>query len=164
MGVRAGVCLGEEVRGLVNYVWSTIKLRIGICVVHKLLKGLTYICTYSVHIILFGRRAKKGAFLHNRFPSSLQHANHKRVRSFDFKNRSERAITHLTFTELTKLLFVVSQISCYGHLHSFFHSPIHNEIAEFLDDPIGTRNNFNRGQSPPCKQDIKLKSRGLRAI
>lgn len=95
--------------------------------ISKLLKGLTYICTYSVHILLSGRRAKK---------DSLQHANYKHVRSFHFKNRSERAITHLTFTELTKLLLVVSQISCYSYLHTFFLSPIHNEIADFWTIPL----------------------------
>ena len=167
MGVRAGVCLGEEAWGLVNYVWGTIKLRIGYlrhACISKLLKGLTYICTYSVHIILFGR-AKKDAFLHYRFPSSLQPANNKHVRSFHFKNRSERAITHLTFTELIKLLLVVSQISCYSHLHiylfPFTHSPIHNEIADFWTIPLELATTSIETNPLPVIKILNQRARGF---
>lgn len=101
MGVHAGVCLGEEAWGPVNYICMVddqIKnwyLRHA-CILSKLLKGRTYICNVRTPyiIILFGRRApKKDAFFCIiGSPVSLQHANHKHVRSFShFMNRSKRA-------------------------------------------------------------------------
>lgn len=66
MGVRAGVCLGEEAWGLVNYrcmVDDQIKnWYLRHACISTLLKGRTYICnvrTPYIIIILFGRRAPK---------------------------------------------------------------------------------------------------------